>query len=77
MDDSTAIGSFSGEDEKWDIAAVLREILATTVTDETAENILKESGAVDVIDETEVLVASGTAQSKKTISYEYTKMQMA
>ena len=77
MDDSTAIGSSSGEDEKWDIAAVLGETLVATVTDDTAENILRESGAVDVIDETEVLVASGTAQSKKTISYEYTKMQMA
>ena len=45
-----------------------------TVTDETAADVLREGGAVDVIDETEVLVTSGTAQSKYIyISNCYTK----
>ena len=35
-----------------------------TVSDETAADVLREGGAVDVIDETEVLVTSGTEQSK-------------
>ena len=57
LDDSTAIGSLSEEDEKWDIAAVLCEILVATVIDEleiAATEVLGESGADNVIDDTEV-----------------------
>ena len=71
MDESTAIGSCSDDDGERDNVAVLGKTLVATVTDETAVDILRESEAYDVVDETaadtdetEVLVTSGTAQSK-------------
>ena len=72
VDDSTAIGSCSDEDEKWNKSTVLGVTLVANFSDETAADVLRESGAVDVSDETEVLVTSGTAQRKYTSNC-YTK----
>ena len=57
MDESTAIGSCSEENEKWDIATVLGETLVAAVTDEletAVTEVLGERGADNVIDDTEV-----------------------
>lgn len=49
---------------RWDNPTVLGETLVATVTDETAADVLGENGAVDDCDVSEVLVTSGTVQSK-------------
>ena len=63
--DSETIPSCFDEDGEWGIATILGDsLMATTSIESAAKEVLRKSGAVDVIGETEVLVTSGTEQSK-------------
>ena len=66
--DSETIRSCFDEDEEWGNVTILGDTLvANTSVESAAKEVLRKSGAVDVIGETEVLVTSGTEQSKYNI----------
>ena len=52
--DSPVAGSCSAEDERWGNAPVLGETFMAATSDEAPTEVLRESGATDVIGETEV-----------------------
>ena len=60
MDDISAIGSWFEGDARWDDAALLGETLVATVIGISAEEVIGEGGAANVIDRMELLVTSGT-----------------
>ena len=61
VDDSTAAGNGSDED-----ASILGKTYVASAFDEAVIEELKENRAADIIDETEVLVTAGSANSKNT-----------
>ena len=59
--DSTVAGNGSDED-----ASILSKTYVASTLDEAVIEVFKENRAADVIDETEVLVTAGSANSKNT-----------
>lgn len=60
MGDSQAAGRWSDGDARWGDATLLGDMLMDSFSEETAPDVLGESGADDVTGVTELLVTAGS-----------------